>query len=156
MNRGIQLASMAAERAMDPHLRALATLMAASQSGEKRLFDHYWLSWFGSPIQICSARERAAMPGLLDDAQSDQFREVSAAEFDSLFVRMMTIHHADAVKMADDEFRDGSDPRLRAMAHAIRHAQQGEIALMNCASRIEGWRAAHHANGRGPLIPTVR
>jgi uncharacterized protein (DUF305 family) len=108
--------------------------MAASQSGEKRLFDQYWRGWFGPPMQICSARERAAMPGLLDDAQIDQLREVSAAEFDSLFVRMMTIHHAGAVKMADDEFRNGSDQRLRAMAHAIRHEQQGEIALMKCAS----------------------
>jgi hypothetical protein len=35
--------------------------------------------------------------------------------------------------MADDELRGGSDPRLRVMAHAIRHEQQGEIALMNCA-----------------------
>ncbi|MCC8954134.1 DUF305 domain-containing protein [Bradyrhizobium sp. Pear77] len=78
--QGIQLALIAA-RAMDPHLRALAKLMAASQSGEKRLFDHYWLSWFDSPIQVCSARERAAMPGLLDDAQIDQLREVSPAEF---------------------------------------------------------------------------
>jgi hypothetical protein len=44
----------------------------------------------------------------------------------------MTIHHAGAVKMAEDELRGGSDPRLRVMAHAIRHEQQGEIALMNC------------------------
>jgi uncharacterized protein (DUF305 family) len=118
---------------MDPHLRALAKLMVVSQSGEKRLFDHYWLSWFGSPMQICSAQERATMPGLLDNAQIDQLRDISAVEFDSLFVRMMTIHHAGAVKMADDEFRNGRDPRLRAMAHAIRHEQQGQIALMNCA-----------------------
>jgi Domain of unknown function (DUF305) len=32
--------------------------------------------------------------------------------------------------MADSELRHGSDPRLRIMAHAIRHEQQGEIALM--------------------------
>ena len=43
----------------------------------------------------------------------------------------MTIHHAGAVKMADQEWRSRGDPRLRIMAHAIRHEQQGEIALMN-------------------------
>ena len=74
------------------------------------------------------------MPGLLDGSQIDRFRDIAAAEFDTLFVRMMTIHHAGAIKMADDELRNGSDPRLRAMAHAIRHEQQGEIALMDCAS----------------------
>jgi hypothetical protein len=44
----------------------------------------------------------------------------------------MTVHHA--VKMADNELRNGSDPQLRIIAHAIRHEQQGEIALMDCAS----------------------
>jgi hypothetical protein len=44
----------------------------------------------------------------------------------------MTMHHAGAVKMADEELRNGRDPRLRVMAQAIRHEQQGEIALMNC------------------------
>ena len=33
--------------------------------------------------------------------------------------------------MADSQVRGGSDPRLRIMAQAIRHEQQGEIALMN-------------------------
>ncbi|WP_249159847.1 DUF305 domain-containing protein [Bradyrhizobium tropiciagri] len=134
--QGIQLASMAAERATDPHLRALAKLVAASQRGEKRLLDRYWLSWFGSPMQNCSPRERATMPGLLDDEQISLIQEISSAEFDSLFVQLMTIHHAGAVEMADDQLRNGSDPRLRAMAHAIRHAQQGEIALMNCANGL--------------------
>ena len=32
--------------------------------------------------------------------------------------------------MADSELGHGSDPRLRIMAHAIRHEQQGKIALM--------------------------
>jgi hypothetical protein len=33
--------------------------------------------------------------------------------------------------MADAQLRDGSDLRLRIMAQAIRHEQQGEIALMH-------------------------
>jgi hypothetical protein len=33
--------------------------------------------------------------------------------------------------MADSQLRSGSDPRLRIMAHAIRHEQQGEVALMH-------------------------
>jgi uncharacterized protein (DUF305 family) len=108
--QGITLASIAAKRATDGHLRALAGLMAASQTGEMRLLGHFWLSWFGSLMQICSSQERATMPGLLDPAELDRLREVPSAEFESLFVKLMTVHHAGAVKMADDEFRDGSDP----------------------------------------------
>jgi uncharacterized protein (DUF305 family) len=132
--QGIELASMAAEKAASPHLQSLAKLMGASQSGENQILDGWWTSWFGVPMQICSAEERAAMPGLLDSTQIEQLRAAGPSDFDALFVKLMTIHHAGAVKMADDEFRNGSDPRLRVMAHAIRHEQQGEIALMNCVA----------------------
>jgi uncharacterized protein (DUF305 family) len=134
--QGIELASMAAEKAENPHLQSLAKLMAASQRGEKQLLQNWWASWFGLPMQICSVQERATMPGLLDAAQLEQLRATPSIGFDALFVKLMTIHHAGAVKMADDELRNGSDPRLRIMAHAIRHEQQGEIALMNCASGV--------------------
>jgi uncharacterized protein (DUF305 family) len=132
--QGIELASMAADRAASPHLQSLAKLMGASQSGENQILDQWWISWFGVSMQICSAEERAAMPGLLDSGQIEQLRAASPPNFDALFIKLMTIHHAGAVKMADDELRGGSDPRLRVMAHAIRHEQQGEIALMNCST----------------------
>jgi len=132
--QGIELASMAAEKAVSSHLQSLAKLMAASQNGEKRILENWWASWFGLPMQICSAQERAAMPGLLDATQTEQLRTVPSTGFDALFVKLMTIHHVGAVKMPDDELRNGSDPRLRVVAHAIRHEQQGEIALMNCAA----------------------
>jgi hypothetical protein len=46
----------------------------------------------------------------------------------------MTKHHKGAVEMANSQLRNGSDPRLRIMAHAIRHEQQGEIALVHGVS----------------------
>ena len=123
---------MAAEKAASPHLQSLAKLMAASQNGEKQILENWWTSWFSFPMQICSAEERATMPGLLGATQIEQLRVAPSTNFDALFVKLMTMHHAGAVKMADDELRNGSDPRLRVMAQAIRHEQQGEIALMNC------------------------
>jgi uncharacterized protein (DUF305 family) len=132
--QGILLASMAAERAGDPHLRALSKLMVASQRGETRIFAHWWASWFGEPMQICSAQERASMPGMLDAAEVARLGSIEALSFDALFLDLMTRHHKGAVAMADAQLRDGSDLRLRIMAHAIRHEQQGEIALMHGVS----------------------
>jgi len=136
--QGIVLASIAAERAEDPHLRALSKLMAASQTGEARLLAHWWGSWFAEPMQICSAEERAAMPGLLDAAEVDRLRSTDTQSFDRLFVELMTKHHKGAVAMADSQLRGGSDLRLRIMAQAIRHEQQGEIALMRGADGRHG------------------
>ena len=44
--------------------------------------------------------------------------------------------------MADAEWHGTGDIRLRVMAHAIRHAQQGEIALMHGVSGFAAVRTA--------------
>jgi uncharacterized protein (DUF305 family) len=69
-------------------------------------------------------------PGLLDTADILKLQSAEASFFDRRFVELMTKHHKGAVAMADSELRQGADPRMRIMAHSIRHEQQGEIALM--------------------------
>jgi len=140
--QGIELARLAAARAQAPHLRALAALMVASQVGENRIFARWWDGWFTEPMPLCSSEERAAMPGYLTAAQMEQLHEATDAEFDAMFVRLMSLHHAGAVRMADAELHSSGDPQLRLIAHAIRHEQQGEIALMHGVGGIEAVRQA--------------
>jgi uncharacterized protein (DUF305 family) len=140
--QGIELAQIAIARAQAPHLRALAALMVASQSGENRIFARWWDGWFTEPMPICTTEERVTMPGYLTSAQMAKARTAADNEFDAVFVRLMSLHHAGAVQMADAEWHSAGDPRLRLMAHAIRHEQQGEIALMNDVEGIESVRAA--------------
>jgi uncharacterized protein (DUF305 family) len=135
--QGIELAKLGVERANDPHLQALASLMVASQDGENRIFDAWWQSWFGLPMPDCTAQERADMPGYLTTAEMREVRTAGSNQFDEVFVRMMTIHHVGAVRMADQEWHSRGDLRLRIMAHAIRHEQQGEIALMQGEGGIQ-------------------
>ena len=85
-DQGILLVSIAAEKASDPHLRALSKLMVASQRGEAKIFVHWRASWFDEPMQICSAAERASMPGLLDTANVAKLGSAEALSFDQLFV----------------------------------------------------------------------
>jgi uncharacterized protein (DUF305 family) len=134
--QGIELARIAAERARDPHLQKLAMLMLASQSGENRIFANWWLSWFDTSMPDCSAEERAAMPGFLTPAEMHHVETASPDQFDTIFVALMSKHHRGAVKMADQMWHSRGDLRLRVMAHAIRHEQQGEIALMHGASGV--------------------
>nr|WP_256466523.1 MULTISPECIES: DUF305 domain-containing protein [unclassified Bradyrhizobium] len=134
--QGIELARIAAERAQDPHLQKLAMLMIASQAGEKTIFENWWLSWFDTEMPDCTAQERSAMPGFLTPAEMRQVRIAAPEAFARLFVEMMTLHHRGAVKMADQMWHSRGDPRLRIMAHALRHEQQGEIALMQGVSGV--------------------
>ncbi|MHC2252798.1 uncharacterized protein (DUF305 family) [Bradyrhizobium embrapense] len=141
--QGIELARLGAERARDPHLRALAGLMVASQAGENRIFERWWQSWFETLMPDCTDDERSRMPGFLTIQQLQEVRDASFEAFDGAFVRMMTLHHKGAVKMADQEWRSGGDLRLRIMAYAIRHEQQGEIAMMHGVSGAAAVAAAY-------------
>lgn len=140
--QGIQLARLGIARAQSDHLRQVAKLMVASQAGEVRVFERWWRSWFGASIESCGPSERAEMPGYLSDEKLSKVAEADDAGFDSAFIEAMTIHHKGAVRMADRQLGEGRDIRLRAMAHAIRHEQQGEIALMR---GLNGSRAVHAA-----------
>ncbi|CCE10502.1 conserved membrane hypothetical protein [Bradyrhizobium sp. STM 3843] len=140
--QGIVLALLGTERARDPSLQSLARLMVARQAGENRIFDNWWQSWFGTPMPDCSAQERADMPGYLTQAQMQEARDASPEQFDAVFIQLMSVHHRGAVAMADQEWHGQGDLRLRIMAHAIRHEQQGEIALMNGVEGIAAVRTA--------------
>ena len=116
--------------------------MAAEQIGENRIFDQWWRSWFVVPPQICGTAEQASMPGMLTQDQVEQLRQARGSGFDPLFVRLMSFHHAGAVQMANEEMHGPGDIRLRIMAQAIRHSQQGEIELMRGTRGVAAVRAA--------------
>lgn len=52
------------------------------------------------------------------------------AEADVAFMRMMIVHHGQAVVMSDLAPDRASDPRVKSLASRIRAAQAGEITLM--------------------------
>ncbi|TFV51386.1 DUF305 domain-containing protein [Bradyrhizobium niftali] len=60
----------------------------------------------------------------------------------SIFIRLTSLHYAGAARMMDQEWHSAGDPRLRLMAHAMRHEQQGEIALMHGVGGAEARRQA--------------
>ncbi len=122
--QGIRLAEIGMERAQDVHLKRLAELMVASQRGDVAIFDQWWRSWFPGERPLATAEEHAAMPGMLTEEAVDQLRRVPHSAFDALFRERMSLHRAGAVAMADEALDQGGDPRVKIMAHAIRHAQR--------------------------------
>ncbi len=135
--QGIRLAGIGTERAQDVHLQRLARLMVASQRGDVAIFDQWWRSWFAGERPPAAPEDHAAMPGMLATDAVEQLNRVPHSAFDALFRERMGFHHAGAVAMADEAIARAGDPRIRIMAHAIRHAQRGEIELMNGIGR--GW-----------------
>jgi uncharacterized protein (DUF305 family) len=131
--QGVEIATLAATRAEDPHLRALAGLMAAAQSGEIRVMQAWWRSWFPDSLPPATVAECLTMPGMLTLEDIAALKSARGRAFDRLFIAQMTGHHLGSIAMADDVLGKPGDRRVDAMAHAIRHAQTGEIALMHGA-----------------------
>jgi uncharacterized protein (DUF305 family) len=130
-SQGVELAVLASDRAQDPHLRALARMMASAQGAEIKVFGRWWRSWFSGDLPAATPEEHMQMPGMLSQAQLDGLRRTPGPEFDAAFVNLMSIHHRGAIAMADRKLQQPGDLRLKVMAHAIRHEQTGEIALMH-------------------------
>jgi uncharacterized protein (DUF305 family) len=136
--QGVALAELGAVRARDPHLRALSRMMAAAQLGEIGIFRQWWRSWFAGALPPASQAEHMRMPGMLTPARFATVQHALPATFDRKFVASMSFHHRGAIRMANDALRHRGDPRIRIMAHAIRHEQTGEIALVHDIR--PGWR----------------
>jgi uncharacterized protein (DUF305 family) len=140
--QGIEVAELAVARVQDRRLHSLANLMVASQTGEVAILQSWWKSWFRLAMPTCSSEEKSTMPGYLSAEQLASLRNTPLGEFDQSFIRYMTIHHAGATRMADEKLHSSGDLRLKLVAHAIRHEQQGEIALMNDTRGSEAARMA--------------
>ncbi|TGE02278.1 DUF305 domain-containing protein [Methylobacterium nonmethylotrophicum] len=150
--QGAELAGLAAEHAEDPRLRALARLMVAGQNGEIAVMMQWWDSWFPADSPLCPPQEREAMPGMASPGEVEGLRRASGRDFDARFVAVMSRHHAGAVQMADEALSQAGDPRVRLLAHAIRHQQRGEIDLMRGVRGV----AAVAAAARNLLLPFGR
>jgi uncharacterized protein (DUF305 family) len=143
--QGVELASLASERAADPHLRALARLMVATQASEIRIFEKWWVSWFGGALPEPTSEQHHAMPGMFAAADFTGLQGAEGEAFDDRFIELMSTHHDGAIAMADEAMRQAGDPRLRIMSHGIRHQQQGDINLMHGVSGFDAVHAASRA-----------
>jgi uncharacterized protein (DUF305 family) len=129
--QGVEIAEIGADRAADPHLAALTRMMIAGQNGEIAILAQWWRSWFPGELPDARPDEHRTMPGMIGPEQIARLRAAEAADFDRLFVSLMSAHHQGAIAMAYDALKNASDPRLRVISYSIGYEQRGEINLMH-------------------------
>jgi uncharacterized protein (DUF305 family) len=66
----------------------------------------------------------------MSDADMQKLEQVKGAEFDKMWLDMMTKHHQGAIDMAKTELTKGSNTDAKALAQKIIDAQQAEITEM--------------------------
>lgn len=125
-HRGIELANSALSRPLSSETSALARLIIAEQSRERRLLETWWEGWFGGELPVTSG----AVPGM---PQRDRVAALTAStesEREREFLRLMKDHHSAAIRMTEAQRRRFADPRLRLFAASMTHAQTGQTAWM--------------------------
>jgi len=126
--QAIRIADLAAERAGDTRLRALADRISDAQKPEVTVLKA-WLSARRLP-ENDPAHDHSTMPGMQTEAAIAELGAARGADFDRRFVAMMTAHHRGAQQMAADVLRGGTDQSLSELANEMAVEQVSEIRRM--------------------------
>ncbi len=134
----LDMARLAADRAARPEVRELAADIEAAQQPEIDTMTGWLAEWDAAPLASGGAMpgmDHGAMSesgegGMASDQSMTQLQNASGADFDRLFLQLMTIHHQGAVDMSETEVNAGQNAAATALAHKIIVDQTAEIDLM--------------------------
>ncbi|GAB3842648.1 DUF305 domain-containing protein [Micromonospora andamanensis] len=126
--QALEMAGLATDRAAEPRVRALAERIRASQGPEIGVL-RAWLTARGLSAGV-DGHDHATMRGMQPAEAMRRLAAARGAEFDSLFLRMMTEHHEGAVLMATDVLKVGLDLTVEQFATSVASEQSIEIARM--------------------------
>jgi uncharacterized protein (DUF305 family) len=129
--QAIEMATMALTRSTNPEVRALATSIKGAQQPEILKMSG-WLRQWKEPVPSASmgAMQGMHVKGMMTEADMTKLNKASGAEFDKMWLSMMTDHHRGAIDMANSELAAGADSSAKALAKAIVKGQSAEVATM--------------------------
>ena len=132
--QAIEMADLAATRASDPQVKALATQIGIAQDPEMTKMTG-WLKNWGEPTSDPGSEGHGgtsghAGSGMMSDADMDKLAGLSGKAFDMEFLTMMTTHHKGAIEMARTEQADGRYGPAKQLAASIIKSQSAEVAFM--------------------------
>ncbi|WBB99440.1 MULTISPECIES: DUF305 domain-containing protein [unclassified Solwaraspora] len=124
--QAVQMAALAADRSADPGVRAFADRIRAGQAAEIAVLRQ----WLQDRRLPAGEHDHDTMPGMQTEQAVRELAAARGAEFDRLFVAMMTDHHQGAVEMSDRVLTGGSDVTVEELATSIAAEQAVEINRM--------------------------
>ncbi|WBB68987.1 DUF305 domain-containing protein [Micromonospora sp. WMMD812] len=127
--QALTMAELAPERAADPDVRAIADRIRASQ-GPEMGFMRGWLQNRDLPVEV-EGHDHGTMRGMQSPEAMNQLAAARGADFDRLFVRMMTAHHEGAIELATNLLTVGADQTLNEFANSVATEQTVEIGRMH-------------------------
>ncbi|WP_449065961.1 DUF305 domain-containing protein [Planomonospora algeriensis] len=131
--QAVQLAGIAAGRAADPELGALAAEIGRERGQEIAAMTG-WLAAWGKTTASAGPGGQD-IPGRVSEAGMAGLRRAEGAEFDRRFAELMIDHDRGAVEMAVTEQEEGLNPAARRFAETVEASRQAEIVRLEKAIR---------------------
>lgn len=127
--QALELSDLAANRSQNPQVRDLASRIAQAQGPEIEQMQSWLAEQQGreSGSAPGDTPQQGGMAGMVSPQAMDALRQASGEEFDRLWVEAMIQHHEGAVRMAQTQLEEGSDPRMRNLAEQMVAAQEAEL-----------------------------
>jgi uncharacterized protein (DUF305 family) len=132
--QAVQMASLAATRASDPDIKALAARFSA-EAGPQITMMSGWLKAKGVPPMPAGAHDmpgmpNMGMPGMASDQEMAKLKAAKGIDFDRMFARLMIAHHNGAIQMCQNSRMQGVNGPVAQMADAIEQTQGAEVAQL--------------------------
>jgi uncharacterized protein (DUF305 family) len=130
--QAVAMANLAASRASNADLKALAGGIKAAQDPEITTMTG-WLTGWGQAITAPSGSSMpghdmsGSMPGMMSEQDMTKLSSATGIDFDRMFARMMIAHHNGAIQMAQDEQSNGINADAKTLAGKIVKDQQAEV-----------------------------
>ena len=138
--QAVEMADLALEKSTNADVLALAKQLKASQNPEIQTMSGWLQSW-GQKVPSTDSMSGGGhdmtdmggmmMDGMMTEADMEKLESSSGTAFDRLWMELMIQHHEGAVRMSEDELKDGKNPDVKALAQTIVTSQQAEISTMN-------------------------
>ncbi|MFG3346278.1 DUF305 domain-containing protein [Streptomyces sp. NPDC048018] len=126
--QALTMTALAPQRAASPQVKAVAARIAAAQGPEIGAMQG-WLKSNGGP-RPTAGHDHHGMPGMATEAQLAELRAARGKAFDTLFLKLMIIHHQGAVTMASEALGQGNNVLVEEMANDVIAQQTAEINRM--------------------------
>lgn len=129
--QALTMSALAPQRASADGVKRLAERIAAAQKPEIGAMEK-WLKLHPAPPAGSGGQghDHGAMPGMATDQQLRELAEATGADFDRLFLKLMTAHHEGALKMAGEALTGGNNVAVEEMATEVVATQSAEIHRM--------------------------
>ncbi|MDI3420884.1 DUF305 domain-containing protein [Streptomyces luteolus] len=133
--QAIEMSELAETRASDPEIKKLAGQIKKAQDPEIKTLQGWLKSW-GKPTEAGSGMDHSehggmdgmdGMDGMMSEQDMKDLEAAKGTKFDRAFAEMMIEHHNGAIKMAEDEKKNGKSADAKKMADAIIKGQSAEV-----------------------------